>query len=101
MKDPALHCGDMLDLLPGLPVVDLVFTSPPYEDARTYGVGFALKGDAWVQWAADRFMACLDRCRGPVCWVVAGRTRGYQWSATPALLMVELHLPLWNGGMKA
>lgn len=90
MNDPALHHGDMLDLLPGLPVVDLVFTSPPYEDARTYGVGFALKGDAWVNWAADRFMACLDRCRGAVCWVVAGRTRGYQWSATPALLMVEL-----------
>lgn len=91
MKEPALHHGDMLDLLPGLPVVDLVFTSPPYEDARTYGVGFALKGHAWVQWAADRFMACLDRCRGAVCWVVAGRTRGYQWSATPALLMGELH----------
>lgn len=90
MKEPTLHCGDMLKVLPGLPVVDLVFTSPPYEDARTYGVGFSLKGEAWVQWAADRFMACLSRCRGAVCWVVAGRTRGYRWTATPALLMAEL-----------
>lgn len=81
----------MLTILPTLPRVDLIVTSPPYEDARTYGIGFAVKGADWVTWAADRFMLCLDRCDGLVAWVVAGRTRGYQWSATPALLMAELH----------
>ncbi|QDV49577.1 DUF5131 family protein [Gimesia fumaroli] len=28
--------------------VNLTFFSPPYEDARTYGLGFKLKGEAWV-----------------------------------------------------
>ncbi len=86
-----LYHGDMLTVLPTLPRVDLIVTSPPYEDARTYGIGFRAKGAEWVTWAADRFMLCLDRCDGLVAWVVAGRTRGYQWSATPALLMAELH----------
>lgn len=81
----------MARILADLPRFDLCITSPPYEDARTYGIGFGLKGDAWVNWAADRFMLLLDRCDGVVAWVVAGRTRGYQWSATPALLMAELH----------
>jgi hypothetical protein len=71
--------------------VDLVFTSPPYEDARTYGISFALKGQAWVDWALPRYLECLRVCRGLVAWVVAGRTRAYCWSATPALLMAALH----------
>lgn len=72
--------------------VDLVFCSPPYEDARLYDeLGFKLVGDAWVQWAADRFVECCRLSRGLVAWVVAGRTRQYRWSATPALLMAELH----------
>lgn len=86
-----LHVGDMMDVLPRLGTFDLIVTSPPYEDARTYGLGKLPKGDAWVTWAADRFMLCLDHCTGVVAWVVAGRTRGYRWSATPALLMTELH----------
>jgi len=30
---------------------DLVFCSPPYEAARTYGIAFNLRGQAWVDWA--------------------------------------------------
>jgi hypothetical protein len=71
--------------------VDLVMTSPPYEDARSYGMGFALKGDAWVQWCAERYVECSRVCKGLVCWIVEGRTRDFRWSATPALLMAELH----------
>jgi len=70
--------------------VDLVFTSPPYEDARTYGIDYKVKGDDWVQWTADRYMECLRVCRGLVAWVVQGRTRKFEWSATPVLLMAEL-----------
>lgn len=47
-----------------------MFTSPPYEAARTYGIDFTLKGDDWVQWAADRFEACVEGCNGLVAWVV-------------------------------
>lgn len=85
-----VYCGDMMKVLPALGTFDLVIGSPPYEDARSLNIGFNLTGDAWVQWAADRYMLCLDHCSGIVAWVVAGRTRKYQWSATPALLMAEL-----------
>jgi hypothetical protein len=90
-----LACGDCLEMLEGWCRdrgfhCDLVFTSPPYVDARTYGIGFALKDDAWVQWCADRFMACLKVTDGLVAFVVQGRTRRYEWDATPAKLMAEL-----------
>lgn len=71
--------------------VDLVFCSPPYEDARTYGIDFKLCGQDWVDWAVPRFMECLRVSRGLVAWVVEGRTRRFKWSATPALFMADLH----------
>lgn len=85
--------GDCLELLRRLEPegVDLVFCSPPYEAQRTYGIGFDLKGQAWVDWAVERFEACYDACRGLTAWVVAGFTRDYRWSATPALLAADLH----------
>ncbi len=73
--------------------VDLVFASPPYEDARLYGeLEFNARGDEWVNWAVPRFLECLRVCRGLVAWVVNGRTRRFRWSATPILLMAKLHL---------
>jgi hypothetical protein len=33
----------------------------------------------------------LRVCKGLVAFVVQGRTRAYRWSATPALLMADLH----------
>lgn len=88
-----LHLGDSLDVLKSMPSasVDLVFCSPPYEAARTYGIDFALKGQAWVDWAVPRFVECLRVCRGLVAWVVEGQTRQFRYTATPALLMADLH----------
>ncbi len=86
--------GDCLTLMEQLPddSVDLVFTSPPYEDARRYGeMNFKLTGQDWVNWVRPRFFECLRVCKGLVAWVIAGRTRQYQWSCTPALLMADLH----------
>lgn len=72
--------------------VDLVFCSPPYEDARRYGpVRFDMAGQAWVGWAFERFTECCRVSRGLVAWVVAGRTADYRWTATPALLIADLH----------
>lgn len=71
--------------------VDLVVTSPPYEDARKYTDTFApLTGDAWVAWAVEQFEAHLQACRGLVAWVVQGRTRNYRWSGIPMLLAADL-----------
>lgn len=88
-----VYLGDCLELLRSMPdkSVDLVFTSPPYEAARTYGIDFKLKGQEWVDWCVERFMECLRVCRGLVAWNVEGQTRQFRWSATPALLMADLH----------
>ena len=71
--------------------VDLVFCSPPYEDARDYGIGYKLKGQAWVDWCVPRFMECLRVSKGLVAWVVSDKTVSYRWTAATALLMADLH----------
>lgn len=87
-----LH-GDCLDILRDMATdsVDLVFCSPPYEAARTYGINFKLKGQDWVDWSIARYVECVRVCRGLVAWVVEGQTRNFRWSATPVLLMADLH----------
>jgi DNA modification methylase len=87
-----LH-GDCLDVMKTMAddSVDLVFCSPPYEDARQYGIDFRLNGQAWVNWAVERFIECQRVSRGLVCWVIEGKTKNFQWTATPALMMADLH----------
>ncbi len=84
---------DCLDWLRGQPdaSVDLVFGSPPYEAARTYGIGFNLVGQDWVDWMVERMREMARVSRGLVALVVEGQTRKFRWSATPALLMADLH----------
>jgi hypothetical protein len=85
--------GDVLTELPKLPErsVDLVFGSPPYEDCRTYGIDFKLKGQDWVDWMVEVYRESLRVCKGLVAFVVAGKTRRFAWSCTPALLIADLH----------
>lgn len=92
MSYQILH-GDCLDVMRRMPddCVDLVVTSPPYEDQRTYCIDFKLKGDAWVEWAVERYLECVRVCRGLVVWVVEGKTKQFRYSASPILLMAELH----------
>jgi len=86
-------CGDCLEVMRDMEddSVDLVFGSPPYEDCRTYGIDFKLKGQDWVDWMVEVYLESLRVCRGLVSYVVQGRTRKFRWSATPALLMADLH----------
>lgn len=93
MSEAQLIHGDCLELMRAMPTgsFDLVVCSPPYEDVRSYGIGFKLRGQAWVDWAVERFRECHRVSRGLVAWVVEGKTKRYQWSATPALLMADLH----------
>lgn len=85
--------GDAIEQLRLLPAdsCDLVFSSPPYEDARLYGINFRRKGQDWVDWMVEVWRECARVCTGLVAFVVEGRTRNFQWSATPALLMADLH----------
>jgi site-specific DNA-methyltransferase (cytosine-N4-specific) len=71
--------------------VDLVFGSPPYEAARTYGIDFKLKGQDWVDWMVLVFQESLRVSRSLVAFVLEGQTRKFRWSATPVLLMADLH----------
>jgi len=86
-------CGDAETELKKLPdnCVDLVFGSPPYEDARTYGIDFNLKDQVWVDWMVSVVKESLRVCKGLVAFVVEGKTKRFRWSATPALLMADLH----------
>lgn len=85
--------GDCLDHLRQMPddFVDLVFCSPPYEAARTYGIDFKLRGEQYVEWAVARFVECTRVSKGLVAWVIEGQTRDFRWSASPAMLMADLH----------
>ena len=93
-----LILGGCLEVLPTIMPrsVDLVFGSPPYEDARTYGIDFNLKGQEWVDWMVEVYRACLLRSKGLVAFVVQGRTRKFKWSCTPALLIADLHRAGFN-----
>lgn len=66
--------------------VDLVFGSPPYMDARTYGIG-ADRGCAdWVDWMLGVTTEALRVSRGAALWVVGGVTRDRNyWPACEGL----------------
>ena len=90
--------GDCLKWLADQPAnsINLVFGSPPYEQARLYlengeDKGIARKVSEWVVWMADVYEAALKCCNGLVAFVVEGQTKQYRWSASPVLLMAALH----------
>ena len=67
--------------------VDLVFGSPPYCDARTYGIGAQRDCQAWVDWMLDVTAEALRVSRGAVVWVAAGVTRDRTyWPACEGLM---------------
>jgi len=54
-------CREVLPALQSLPSAALVFTSPPYVDARTYiaGRGFPAAKHEWLDWLVSILNACL------------------------------------------
>ncbi len=97
MKHQLIH-GDCLKVMAKMSdnSVDLVFGSPPYEDARTYGIDFKLKGQDWVDYMLTVYTESIRICIGLVAFVVQGRTKNFKWSATPALLEADLHRSGFN-----
>lgn len=94
MPDCKIIVGDCIEKMRNLVAedeVDLVFGSPPYEDARLYNMDFRLKDQDWVDWMVEVVRQSLRVCTGLVAFVVEGRTRNFRWSATPVLLMADLH----------
>jgi site-specific DNA-methyltransferase (adenine-specific) len=67
--------------------VDLVMGSPPYCDARTYGIAAQRDVYEWVEWMLRITEEALRVTRGAVIWVCAGVTRErIYWPACEGLL---------------
>lgn len=83
------HCADSLEWMRAQPAgrFDLTFGSPPYCDARTYGIDAQRTCEEWVAWMLDITEAAARITKGPVIWVAAGvtRKRNY-WPACEGLM---------------
>jgi site-specific DNA-methyltransferase (adenine-specific) len=85
MELDKIYCGDNCELLGQLPreCIDLVVTSPPYDDLRTYG------GHSWdffgVAWQLKRVI----KMGGVIVWVVADAT--HDGSETGSSMEQALH----------
>jgi hypothetical protein len=72
--------------------VDLVFGSPPYLDRRLYlengrDLGIARKCREWVEWMYHITVEALRVSKGPVLWVVAGKTEDRRYQPGPEGLL--------------
>jgi len=84
--------SDALSFARSLPTgcASLTLFSPPYEDARTYGIGFRLKGQAWVDWLAPIIVE-LARCtNGLVLCNAAGKVNQFKYSPVVEWLCADL-----------
>jgi site-specific DNA-methyltransferase (adenine-specific) len=85
--------SDAVEFLNSLPddSVDLLFTSPPYELARTYGIGERMVGgEAWVAWMVDVVRAAAPKVKGLIAVNCEGQTQDYSYSGVPFLLFADL-----------
>jgi hypothetical protein len=73
---------------------DLVLGSPPYADARTYGIGAQRKCQAWIEWMLEVTREAVRVSRGLVLWVCAGVTRDHCYWPGPEGLLYEW----WKAG---
>ena len=79
--------GDAADLKLENKSVDLVFGSPPYMDARTYGINAQRDCQEWIDWMMICTREAVRVSRGLVLWVVAGVTRDWcYWPGAEGLL---------------
>lgn len=87
-----VDAADNLDWLRSLPTgcANLCVTSPPYEDARTYGIGFKARGQAWVDWCVLRVAEMCRVVNGIVFFNAAGKVRQFQYSPVVEWLVADL-----------
>lgn len=91
--------SDAIEFLNALPndSIDLLVTSPPYEDARLYAeVQFSLAGQEWVDWMVCVVRAAAPKVKGLIAINCEGRTENYRYSCTPFLLVADLHRAGFN-----
>src|SRR5215469_6227817 len=93
-----VDCADAIEWLSAMPAdsADILFTSPPYAEARLYlekgeDRGIARATDEWVAWMVQVCQAARRVVRGLCAFVVEGQTKQYRYSSAPFLLMADLH----------
>lgn len=84
--------ADALDFLRSLPTdsVSLVFTSPPYTTARTYGVQAARRSAEWVEWLRPIVVEACRVSRGLVFLNVSDSVRKFRYQNGPEWLHADL-----------
>jgi hypothetical protein len=94
----AVAVGDVIEFLRALPddSVDLLFTSPPYLEARTYGIGAGRKLEPWVLWMREVVEVATKKVKGLIAINCEGQTRNYRYLPAPFLLMADLHRAGFN-----
>lgn len=91
--------ADALAFLRALPddSIDLLFTSPPYLEARTYGRDDVSRGlDEWVAWMLELVTAAAPKVKGLIAVNCEGQTRNYRYLPAPYLLLADLHRAGFN-----
>jgi hypothetical protein len=85
-------CADNLAWLAALPTgyAALTFCSPPYESQRTYGIGYKLRGQPWVDWMIPRVVEMCRVTDGLVCVNMAGPVRGHSYQPVVEWLVADL-----------
>lgn len=70
---------------------DMTFTSGPYADARSYGIGAQRKCTPWVEWMLGVVSECVRVTNGMVFVNCAGVTRDWNYWPAPEGLLWEWH----------
>jgi hypothetical protein len=87
-----VEAADALAWLSGLPdrSVSLVFTSPPFEGQRSYGIGFARRGQEWVNWLRPIVREAARVSRGLVIVNASSPVRDGSYSPAVEWLVSDL-----------
>jgi site-specific DNA-methyltransferase (adenine-specific) len=93
-----IECADCIEWMARQPddSIDLLLTSPPYEDARTYSIAFALRSEEWVKMMFDLVAIASKKVKGPILINCEGKTEDFSYSCTPYLLMADLRRAGFN-----
>ncbi len=93
------ECADCLGWLTALPdnSIDLLFCSPPYLKARTYGRTDVARGlDEWVAWMVEFVRAASPKVKGLIAINCEGQTSDFRYLPAPFLLAADLHRAGFN-----
>lgn len=89
----ACEAADCLRFVRSLPAdsIDLLFTSPPYLHARTYGIDAGRDLGEWVRWMVDLVCAASPKVKGLIAVNCEGQTEDYAYQPSPFVLAAELY----------